>query len=248
MGAGRFFFLDYWDILRAHRLVNLRFRTGMPQFRGQELTCIRGERVVFAGLGFTLDAGGALLLKGPNGSGKSSLLRLMAGLLRPASGALAWDGEAIWSDPDGHCRRLHYVGHLDAVKPAFTVAENLAFWFGLQAGGSSASAVEAALEAFAIAHLADLPGRYLSAGQKRRLNLARIVAAPAPLWLLDEPATGLDEDAVARLEEAIARHRAGGGMAAVSTHAGLDVETAEVVELGNFPAKDGFAAAGEWEP
>ena len=219
----------------------------MPQFQGQDLTCIRGERIVFADLGFSLDAGGALLLKGPNGSGKSSLLRLMAGLLRPASGALAWDGEAVWPDPDGHRRRLHYVGHLDAVKPAFTVAENLAFWCGLYTGRPSAGAVGAALEAFAIAHLADLPGRYLSAGQKRRLNLARIVAAPAPLWLLDEPATTLDEDAVTRLEDAIAGHRATGGMAVVSTHAGLDVDGAAVVELARFQAQDGFAATGEWE-
>ena len=220
----------------------------MPQFRGQDVTCIRGERIVFAGLGFTLDAGCALLLKGPNGSGKSSLLRLMAGLLRPASGALAWGEEAVWSDPDGHRRRLHYVGHLDAVKPAFTVAENLAFWSGLHSGRPNRDAVGAALETFAIAHLADLPGRYLSAGQKRRLNLARIVAVPAPLWLLDEPATGLDEDSVARLEDAIAKHRATGGMAAVSTHSGLDVDGAEVVELAHFQAEDGFAAAGEWEP
>lgn len=219
----------------------------MPQFHGQDLTCVRGERIVFAGLGFTLGAGGALLLKGPNGSGKSSLLRLMAGLLRPASGALAWDGEAVWSDPDGHRGRLHYVGHLDAVKPAFTVAENLAFWCGLHSGRSSADAVGAALETFAIAHLADLPGRYLSAGQKRRVNLARVVAAAAPLWLLDEPATALDEDAVTRLEGAIAKHRAAGGMAAVSTHAGLGLDGAELVELGRFAAKDGFAAAGEWE-
>lgn len=220
----------------------------MPQFHGRDITCIRGERIVFAGLGFTLDGGGALLLKGPNGSGKSSLLRLMAGLLRPASGALAWDGEAVWSDPDGHRRRLHYVGHLDAVKPAFTVAENLAFWCGLHGGRTDNDAVGAALETFAIAHLADLPGRYLSAGQKRRLNLARIAASPAPLWLLDEPATGLDDDAVARLEGAISKHRAGGGMAAVSTHAGLDVEGAGVVELARFSAKDGFAVAGEWGP
>lgn len=220
----------------------------MPQFRGQELTCIRGERVVFAGLGFALDAGGALLLKGPNGSGKSSLLRLMAGLLRPASGALAWDGEAVWSDPDRHRRRLHYVGHLDAVKPALTVAENLAFWCNLHAGQPDRDAVDRALDAFAITHLTDLPVRYLSAGQKRRLNLARIVATPASLWLLDEPATALDEDAVARLEDALARHRAGGGMAAVSTHAGLAVEGAEVVELVRFPARGALAVAGEGEP
>ena len=219
----------------------------MPQFHGRDITCIRGERIVFAGLGFALDAGGALLLKGPNGSGKSSLLRLMAGLLRPALGALAWDGEAVWSDPDGHRRRLHYVGHLDAVKPAFTVAENLAFWCGLHTGRSDLDAVGAALAAFAIAHLADLPVRYLSAGQKRRLNLTRIVAAPAPLWLLDEPATALDEDAVARLEDAIAKHRTAGGMAAVSTHAGLNVDGAQSVELAHFSAPNGLTAAEEWE-
>jgi len=220
----------------------------MPHFQGQNITCIRGERIVFAGLSFTLGAGGALLLKGANGSGKSSLLRLMACLARPASGTLVWDGGAVWADPDRHRRRLHYVGHLDAVKAAFTVAENLAFWCGLHTGRLDRDAVGAALSAFSISNLSDLPVRYLSAGQKGCLNLARIVASPAPLWLLDEPAAALDEDAITRLEVAIARHRADGGMVVISTHTGLDVEGAEVVELAPFSAREAFAAAGGWGP
>ncbi len=209
----------------------------MSQFSGHDLLCIRGERRVFAGLGFSLGSGGALVLSGPNGSGKSSLLRLMAGLLKPASGSLAWDGEDMKEDPEAHNGRLHFVGHLDAVKPVLSVAENLSFWASLRSpapppGGGPA----AALEAFGIANLAEVPGRFLSAGQKRRLSLARVLAAPAPLWLLDEPATALDRDAIARLEEAIRGHRGGGGMVVASTHAEIGLDGAEVLELERYAA------------
>mgnify|MGYP001220981620 CR=1 FL=1 len=209
----------------------------MSLFNGHDLLCIRGERRVFAGLGFTLRPGEALILSGPNGSGKSSLLRLMAGLLKPASGSLAWDGEETKEDPEAHNGRLHYIGHLDAVKPVLSVAENLSFWASLRSAGPSPGAgPAAALEAFGIANLAEVPGRFLSAGQKRRLNLARVLAAPAPLWLLDEPATALDRDAIARLEKAIRIHRATGGMVVASTHAEIGLEGAEVLELDRYAA------------
>ncbi len=217
----------------------------MTLFTGQNLVCIRGERRVFAGLDFVLDSGGALVLAGPNGSGKSSLLRLMAGLLRPASGALAWDGAATAADPEAHHARLHYVGHLDPVKPVLTVAENLGFWAGLRPGrraGNPGDAVGPALETFGIAHLADVPGRFLSAGQKRRLTLARIVTAPAPLWLLDEPTAALDEAATASLEAAIAGHRAGGGMVVVATHAKMALDGAQVLDLTRFATRPESAA------
>ncbi|MEO5335475.1 MAG: heme ABC exporter ATP-binding protein CcmA [Magnetospirillum sp. WYHS-4] len=204
----------------------------MKGFSGTSLSCIRGERVVFTGLDFALEAGGALVLIGPNGSGKSSLLRLMAGLLRPAAGVLAWDGEAVDEDPEAHGARLHYVGHHDAVKPVLSVAENVAFWASLR--GFGAERVEAALATFAMKRLAEVPGRFLSAGQKRRVNLARVLAAPAPLWLLDEPTTALDKASIAVLERTIARHRAEGGMAVLSTHAEILLEDPQVLDLAFF--------------
>lgn len=206
----------------------------MAEFTGTELICVRGERTVFADLGFSLEAGGALVLVGRNGSGKSSLLRLLAGLLRPFSGTIAWNGEDVREDPEAHNGRLHYVGHQDTVKPVLTVAENLGFWAGL---GIGRKAIDEALAAFGIARLAEVPGKFLSAGQKRRVNLARIVAVPAPLWLLDEPTTALDAGSIAALEGAIAGHRAGGGMAVVSTHADLRIDGAEKLDLGLFQAE-----------
>jgi heme exporter protein A len=205
----------------------------MDRFVGHDLTCIRGDRLVFAGLDFALETGGALLLVGPNGSGKSSLLRLMAGLLAPAAGTLAWNGEPVAADREAHGGRLHYVGHLDAVKPVLSVLENVAFWGRLRPGGSRVAAEEA-LTAFGIAHLANVPGRFLSAGQRRRVNLARILAAPAPLWLLDEPTTALDRAAIAGLEGAIARHRKGGGMVVAATHAPIALAGARTLDLAAF--------------
>src|SRR5262249_30170351 len=149
---------------------------------------------------------GVLLLRGPNGSGKSSLLRLMAGLLRPAEGDITWADASIGAEPEIHRRRLAFLGHLDAVKPALTVTENLAFWCGT-------AAAEPALVALGIAHLSRLPARLLSAGQRRRLALARVVAREAPLWLLDEPTNALDAEAEALFAAALVAHRAMGGLA-----------------------------------
>ncbi len=211
----------------------------MSRFAGTDLACIRGERLVFQGLGFALDAGQALVLGGANGSGKSSLLRLLAGLARPAGGTLSWDGASIADDPDAHRARLLYVGHADPLKPALTVAENLAFWAALRAGRRLAdSAVVAALDAFAIGRLAGVPGRYLSAGQRRRVNLARLAVSPVALWLLDEPTTALDAAAGESLRALIAAHRARGGMVVASTHSELGLDGARQLNL------DAPAAAG----
>ncbi len=207
----------------------------MPQFTGAALVCFRGERTVFAGLGFTLEPGGALLLRGPNGSGKTSLLRLMAGLAKPLSGVVHWDGEDIATDPEAHNAHLHYVGHADPVKPVLTVGENLRFWALMKNGGGTAGgAVTAALDQLGIGHLESVPGRFLSAGQKRRVNLARLLAAPAALWLLDEPATALDRAAVQSLDDAIEHHRSGGGMVVISTHAETGQPDAREIDLGKF--------------
>ena len=201
-------------------------------FEGRGLACRRGERLVFERLAFALPPGGALLLTGPNGSGKSSLLRLMAGLTPPLEGALAWDGAAIAEDATAHRARLHFVGHQDALKPVLTAAETLAFAAALREALSDR--VVPALQKFHLAERADWPCRVLSAGQRRRLALARLLASPAPLWLLDEPTTGLDEASTQDLLGAIAEHRAGGGMVAIATHLSLPLPGAETLALEKF--------------
>ena len=198
--------------------------------KASDLACIRGGRPVFAGVAFALEPGEALVLRGPNGSGKSSLLRILAGFLAPVAGRLAWQGADIHADPAEHRRRVHYVGHADGVKPVLSVRENLAFAARL-AGGRPAD-IDAALDRLALRPLADLPVRLLSAGQRRRLALARLFAAPRPLWLLDEPGVGLDAASRARLEAAIEAHRGGGGLAVLATHGDVDPQGAHVLEFG----------------
>ena len=197
-------------------------------FSADNLACERGERLVFRGLSFALGPGEALVLRGPNGAGKSSLLRLCAALLRPAAGRLSWDGADVWDEPDAFRARLAYIGHLDGVKPLLTARENVEFWASLRRGGEA----DAGLEAFGIAHLAALPARFLSAGQKKRVALARLIAAPAALWLLDEPTVSLDDDGAARLAGACAAHRARGGMVVAATHVELGFENAQTLRLG----------------
>ncbi|NKC33236.1 heme ABC exporter ATP-binding protein CcmA [Falsiroseomonas selenitidurans] len=192
----------------------------------QDLACWRGDRAIFAGLSFHLPAGGALLLTGPNGAGKSSLLRLLAGLIPAAEGLLLWDGADALADLAGHARRTRYLSHQDALKPSLTAAENLAFYARLWGGQ-----VAPALVALGLAELADLPARMLSAGQKRRLALARLALAPAPLWLLDEPTVGLDTASVARLGALLAAHRAGGGAVVAATHLPLPLPDAKELAL-----------------
>jgi heme exporter protein A len=204
----------------------------MSLFQGQGLGCIRGGRTVFTNLHFAVSDGEVLILRGPNGSGKSSLLRLMAGLLGPETGSISWDGEALDQDPKAHGARLHYIGHLDAVKPALTVDENLSIWAALRAGDRSG--VIPALTQFGLDRLVGIPARLLSAGQRRRLALARIVATPAPLWLLDEPTVALDASALAALEDAIATHRSGGGITVISTHMDLGLEQTNTLQLSDF--------------
>ncbi len=204
-------------------------------FTGSNLICVRGGRVIFTGLNFSIAPGEALVLLGPNGSGKSSLLRVMAGLLRPFSGSIAWSGEVLANDPESHAARLHYVGHHDAIKAVLSVAENLRFWARLHRPDDQADeAVAAAMEAFGLTRLAGVPGRMLSAGQKRRANLARLLAAPAPLWLLDEPTTALDRHSVGVTEKLLQRHCAEGGMAVLSTHTDIDLPGHRVLQLDSF--------------
>jgi heme exporter protein A len=200
-------------------------------FTGEALTCLRGERLVFENLSFRAHPGEALLLTGPNGSGKSSLLRLMAGLLAPAAGRLIWDGAAVADDRERHRERLHYVGHLDALEPALTVVENLAFYAALRGGPGSTQTLDEAMAKFRLERLADTPARFLSQGQRRRAALARVLVAPAPLWLLDEPTLALDDASLAALGSVLNDHLAGGGHVVAATHAPIAVARAQRLEL-----------------
>lgn len=195
------------------------------------MACRRGGRLVFAGLGFSLASGDAMVLRGPNGSGKTTLLRLMAGLARRSGGKMAWNGVEI-DDFEAHGARLRFIGHLDAVKPALTVAENLVFWGDLWA--NPAGNAEQAAQKLGLGHLVDFPARLLSAGQRHRLALARLLMAPAPLWLLDEPGNALDDASLQMLAAIIADHRDRGGMVVIASHGATVVESGAVFDVGAF--------------
>lgn len=174
----------------------------------------RDERWIFRGLSFTLTAGGALLVRGRNGAGKSTLLRLLAGLAPPTEGRISWEGGAIGADPAAHAARVAYLGHLDGVKGALSVEDNLL----LPGLAQSPAARREALRTFGLLPLAAFPARFLSAGQRRRLALARLLLKGAALWLLDEPATGLDAASLATFGEVCAAHRSRGGLIVATTH------------------------------
>ena len=211
---------------------------------GAGLACRRGGRLVFAGLDCRLPPGGALVLTGSNGSGKSSLLRLLATLLPPAAGQLRWGGAPVAADPARYRAMIDYVGHLDATKAALTAREMLGFWAALR--GAARPAIDAALDAFGLGAVADWPCRWLSAGQRRRLAICRLVAVPAPIWLLDEPTAALDSDGAVRLVAAIMQHRAGGGRVAVATHQHLALAGAVSIVLDDFAASPRDALVTAW--
>jgi len=201
----------------------------MASFTGKNLSCVRGERLVLEGIDFELSDTDAMILTGPNGAGKSTLLRLMAGLMPPSSGQLSWDGGAISDDASEHNSRTSYVGHADAVKPALSVSENVAFW--AEVSGPGGLLPDDAMSAFGITHLADLPARYLSAGQRRRVNLCRMLTSGAALWLLDEPTTALDSETSGALGSLIEAHRKSGGMVVISTHTDLGISGSKALPL-----------------
>ena len=209
------------------------FLTDAPDLLGEELACRRGERLVFEGLSFRLAAGGALVVTGRNGSGKSSLLRLVASLLAPTAGRLLWGATPIAEDPAPYRARLDYVGHLDAVKADLSPREMLRFWATLR-GCGGAGRIEEALSASALDSVADWPCRWLSAGQRRRLALARLHLAPVPVWLLDEPFAALDRDSHGRLDAAIDAHRQQGGRIMLATHQPLALAGAQSLSLDEF--------------
>jgi heme exporter protein A len=205
----------------------------MTSFLGKKLTCIRGGRVVFTNLNFSINAGELLYLKGPNGSGKSTLLRLMAGILRPNGGGLTWNNSDIHDNEELFRSNIHYVGHKDAIKTGLTVEENLSFWAEMNFNSKEKGAVKTALEKSSLDNFSTLPARFLSAGQRKRLNLARLYTTYAPLWLLDEPSNSLDSESVKVLSLAISEHRQTGGMVAIATHEDLGIEN-NILDLSMF--------------
>jgi len=190
----------------------------------RNLACVRGGTLVFEGLSFSLEPGDALVLTGPNGSGKSSLLRVLAGFIDPVDGAIDFETDGAPDEPG-----IAYVGHLDAVKPSLTAQENIAFWAELYGRGAD---VPRAMAALRLEPLADVQGRALSAGQKRRTALARLLVSGAELWLLDEPESGLDRRSVQDLVAMIETHRADGGMVMLSTHGSLPLKDPKALSLG----------------
>ena len=204
----------------------------------QDLAAERGGRPVFAGLSFAARGGEALGVVGRNGAGKSTLLRVLAGLLRPAAGRVSLEPPQA-RDPDTPvAERAHYLGHADALKPALTPRDHLAFAAAMlgrpeaaEGTGGAAATPDEALERVALAHAADLPCGYLSAGQRRRVALARLLVASRPLWLLDEPATALDAASQAVLAGMMRDHLAGGGLVVAATHAPLGLAASRELRL-----------------
>jgi heme exporter protein A len=190
---------------------------------GRGVRCVRGGREVFSGLDFEVVAGEALALTGRNGSGKTSLLRLIAGLLTPAAGAIRLEGgEPELTLPE----QAHYLGHRDALKPALSVWENLLFWREFL-GGEMSDASDS-LATVGLGHAAHLPAAFLSAGQRRRLSLARLLTLRRPVWLLDEPTTALDVVGQSVFDGLMRDHLASGGVIIAATHADLGISAREL--------------------
>jgi heme exporter protein A len=195
------------------------------QLSADNIACVRGGREVFAGVSFSVGGGEALLVTGRNGAGKSSLLRVIAGLVRLSGGRLDLDGGADASIGE----QAHYLGHQDAVKPALSVRENLSFWADyLGARGTPITA----LKTVGLDALADLPAAYLSAGQKRRLSIARLLAVKRPIWLLDEPTSALDAPSQAMLAKVMQAHLRSRGLIIAATHGAIGLPRARQLRLG----------------
>lgn len=234
------------------------------RFEATDISARRGGRLIFRGAGFGLGGGAVATLEGPNGSGKSTLLRALAGLGPVESGdAVVTDAggrTSLRKDRDGYQERILYSGHLDAVKPALSVRENLVFWAELYASEATGAetGVDAALAAFDLESLADTPAAACSAGQKRRLGLARLAAISRPVWLLDEPTVSMDARSIERFAGLVQAHAGTGGIALIATHAAIGLTPTARIDMAAFSlgaspaeptasgADDPFLEDGDW--
>ncbi|WP_169566243.1 heme ABC exporter ATP-binding protein CcmA [Sneathiella limimaris] len=194
------------------------------------LSCIRQERCIFQGVDFSLSPGRVLWVKGPNGSGKSSLLRVLACLLKPASGEFLWNGKSVGDDPMEYQREFSYIGHQDALKGSFSPRENLSFWSKYR----GSSDVAEAITTFELDKIADYPTQNLSAGQKKRSNLARLLISNTPLWILDEPISSLDSHYIDLFRSVLKKHIAAKGMAVLATHQDLGTGTEDILDISEY--------------
>jgi heme exporter protein A len=204
----------------------------LPVLDVSDLACRRSGRRVFDRLSFVLGAGELLALTGRNGSGKTTLLRALALLVRPDAGTIRWQGADIRAEPETWRGRLAWLGHLEGLKGDLSVRENLLAAERLRGAPPAEDRLDGALMAFDLASLAARPVRSLSAGQRRRVALARVVLSQAPLWLLDEPLNALDAAAQVAFRLALENHLAAGGLAIAATHADLGMPAARTLELG----------------
>ncbi len=193
----------------------------------ENLSCIRQERIIFHDVNFSLQPHKALWVKGRNGAGKSSLLRIVAQLLKAAHGQVLWQGKSTSEEPDPFFKSFEYIGHQDALKSSLTPRENLNFWAQYRGTG----AVNDAIQSLELLEIADYPVRNLSAGQKKRSNLARLIACPAPLWILDEPISSLDIHYIDLFRNLLQDHLSNGGMALLATHQDLNIAGIDILDL-----------------
>ncbi len=199
--------------------------------RANALTCVRGERTLFTGLDLEVSAGEWLHVRGENGIGKTSLLRLLSGLTKPAAGEIFWNEQLISADPSEYHRNLLFLGHRDSLKEDLTALENLSIATALDGIAVTEDEILLALHRFGLRGREDLPVNCLSAGQKRRVLLARLLLRQAKLWILDEPFNALDVRAVEMLSELILEHIASGGMAIMTSHQEIPMPNGRVVQL-----------------
>lgn len=213
-----------------------------------KLACRRAGRLVFGNLSFRLETGQVVALRGPNGVGKSTLLRQLAGLIPVAGGDARLGSVSLARDRQGFQEQVTYAGHLDAVKPALSIGENLMLWAGIH--GNDTDRADAALARFGMDGIATRPAAQCSAGQLRRLGLARLLVADRPLWLLDEPTVSLDADATALVADLVREHVGAGGMALIATHVELGLGDIPVLEMtrpeANAHHEDDPFLAGAW--
>ncbi len=199
---------------------------------GRALTCVRDGRTLFEDLDCRLKRGEVLRVEGANGAGKTSLLRILCGLALPRDGVVRWHGEDIHRCRWEYHRHLLYIGHYPGIKEELTALENLRFFRSLGGYAGDREAQEAALDKIGLYGYEDVPVRALSAGQRRRVALARLWLSTASLWILDEPFTAIDKEGIRHLEERLADHVKKGGMVAITSHQALGLEGCHVRRLG----------------